>query len=89
VGDKTVTPEELQAWVEAGRRMVDHPKAVEMRMYYGVTAERTHYLCQYRGQALAEVVDMPNAEGRVPDGVYALFAAVRERGERLRKEVGA
>lgn len=74
------TPEnraEIEAWTSSGKRIVDHPAAIEVKQYVGVTGTETFFKQQARHEEVSEWY--PGSEGRVPEVLNTLLTAARTR----------
>lgn len=77
--------EEIEAWIAAGKRYVDHPAAVETKIFTGVRnlgsgpvikVEILNTMYTRHEEADAPIV--ATTEGRIPDVLRALFVAMTE-----------
>lgn len=74
-----VTPEEAQAWVEEGNRIVDHPAAREFRMITGITEDSMSMAYQVRHGDVEILEDTTAFEGRVPDALRLVLRGMQMR----------
>lgn len=77
--DKPEAAAALMEWTKAGKRLVDHPLAVEVKMVSAVLVDGSSVMLTY-GRRGVELPDtkQANVEGRIPDALREALTAFQE-----------
>ena len=76
-GERNLPEDDLKDWLAAGKGLSEHPLAVEVKMFTGITANGSYSVNHARGDKESSTATA--MEGRVPDAMRKIFESLRLR----------